>query len=82
LQEFAKLSPENTIYKQIGPVLVKQDILEAKTNVDTRLEFIKSEMFVFLKRMATILFDLLPQACVSRNKFRKHRKEKKRADRR
>ncbi|KXN83919.1 Prefoldin subunit 6 [Leucoagaricus sp. SymC.cos] len=43
-KEFAKLTPENTVYKQIGPVLVKQDIAEAKGNVDTRLEFIKSEM--------------------------------------
>ena len=39
------------MYKLIGPVLVKQDQTEAKTNVDKRLEFIRSEMyddFVFL----------------------------------
>lgn len=43
-QEFASLSPENTIYKQVGPVLLKQDQDEAKANVDKRLEFINSEM--------------------------------------
>lgn len=44
LQEFAKLEPSNAVYKLIGPVLVKQDQAEAKTNVNTRLDFIKGEM--------------------------------------
>ncbi|KAH9486627.1 Prefoldin subunit 6 [Psilocybe cubensis] len=43
-KEFAVLTPENTIYKLIGPVLVKQDQAEAKSNVDTRLDFIRSEI--------------------------------------
>ncbi|KAJ7092605.1 Prefoldin [Mycena epipterygia] len=43
-KEFAQLAPENIVYKQIGPVLVKQDQAEAKSNVETRLEFIKSEI--------------------------------------
>jgi len=43
-KEFSNLTPENTVYKQIGHVLVKQDIVEVKINVDTRLEFIKGEM--------------------------------------
>lgn len=43
-QEFALLKPHNTIYKMIGPGLVKQDQVEAKTNVEKRLEFINSEM--------------------------------------
>ena len=46
MQEFASLTPENTVYKLVGPVLVKQDQTEAKQNVDTRLDFIKSEMYV------------------------------------
>lgn len=45
-QEFANLKPENTIYKLIGPALVVQDQDEAKTNVNTRLEFIRGEMSV------------------------------------
>jgi prefoldin beta subunit len=43
-QEFAVLKPDNVVYKMVGPVLLKQDQQEAKTNVDKRLEFIKSEM--------------------------------------
>ncbi|KAF9270127.1 prefoldin subunit 6 [Marasmius fiardii PR-910] len=43
-KEFALLKPENEVYKQIGPVLVKQDQAEAKSNVDTRLEFIRGEI--------------------------------------
>ena len=35
------------MYKLIGPVLVKQDQAEAKSNVNTRLEFISSEMSGF-----------------------------------
>ncbi|KAG2075028.1 Prefoldin [Suillus decipiens] len=43
-KEFAQLTPSNTVYKLMGPVLVPQDQNEAKTNVETRLEFIKSEI--------------------------------------
>ncbi|KAI0350476.1 Prefoldin beta-like protein [Trametes cingulata] len=43
-KEFASLTEENTVYKLVGPVLVKQDQAEAKQNVDTRLDFIKSEI--------------------------------------
>ncbi|KAK7059071.1 Prefoldin subunit 6 [Paramarasmius palmivorus] len=43
-KEFASLKPENEVYKQIGPVLVRQDQAEAKNNVDTRLEFIRGEI--------------------------------------
>lgn len=45
-QEFAQLTPNNTVYKLIGPVLVQQDQADAKHNVDTRLEFIQGEMCV------------------------------------
>ena len=45
-QEFASLTPANTVYKLVGPVLVQQDQAEAKQNVDTRLDFIRSEMCV------------------------------------
>ncbi|KAF5374841.1 hypothetical protein D9758_000395 [Tetrapyrgos nigripes] len=43
-KEFADLTPNNVVYKLIGPVLVKQDQAEAKSNVDKRLEFIHSEI--------------------------------------
>ncbi|KAE9408216.1 prefoldin subunit 6 [Gymnopus androsaceus JB14] len=53
-KEFATLTPENIVYKQIGPVLVKQDQAEAKSTVDTRLEFIRAE----IKRIETQLKDI------------------------
>lgn len=48
-KEFAKLAPENEVYKLIGPVLVKQDQREAKTNVNQRLELIQGD----IKRVET-----------------------------
>lgn len=43
-QEFAKLKDEETIYKLIGPVLLKQERVEAESTVKGRLEFIEKEM--------------------------------------
>lgn len=44
LQEFEKLKDDETIYKLIGPVLLKQDKTEAESTVNGRLEFIGNEM--------------------------------------
>ncbi|KAL1762043.1 Prefoldin [Schizophyllum commune] len=38
------LTPDNVVFKQIGPALIKQDQAEAKSNVDTRLSFIQAEI--------------------------------------
>ena len=46
MQEFGLLDADQTVFKQVGPVLVKQDLTEAKTNVDTRIDFIIAEMYV------------------------------------
>lgn len=43
-EELGHLTDDNTIYKLIGPVLIKQDLSEAKDTVDKRLNYIKSEM--------------------------------------
>ncbi|KAL7747273.1 Prefoldin subunit 6 [Sorochytrium milnesiophthora] len=43
-QEFALLDDDAAVYKLIGPVLVKQEQAEAKTNVKKRLEFIRAEI--------------------------------------
>jgi prefoldin beta subunit len=43
-KEFAKLKDDETIYKLIGPVLMKQDKVEAESTVNGRLEFIGKEM--------------------------------------
>ncbi|RDX41286.1 Prefoldin beta-like protein [Lentinus brumalis] len=53
-KEFASLTDVNTVYKLVGPVLVKQDQAEAKQNVNTRLDFIRSE----IKRVENQLKDL------------------------
>ncbi|KIO24015.1 hypothetical protein M407DRAFT_244589 [Tulasnella calospora MUT 4182] len=53
-KEFAQLKPANTVYKLIGPVLIKQEQSEAKQNVAKRLDFIKGE----IKRAETRLKDL------------------------
>jgi prefoldin beta subunit len=53
-KEFTQLTPNNTVYKLIGPVLVQQDQSEAKSNVDTRLDFIRGE----IKRLEGQLHDI------------------------
>jgi len=39
-KEFEKLSPNNTVYKQIGPVLIQQEQEDAKRDVRDRLSLI------------------------------------------
>jgi prefoldin beta subunit len=43
-KEFDLLDDEANIYKQIGPVLLKQDKTEAVMAVNGRLEYIEKEM--------------------------------------
>jgi prefoldin beta subunit len=43
-KEFAVLKQDDTVYKLVGPVLLKQDQVEAKGNVDKRIDYIKKEM--------------------------------------
>ena len=42
--ELALLEEGDIVYKLIGPILVKQDIAEAKLQVDSRLEMIQKEI--------------------------------------
>ena len=44
VQELKLLDDEANVFKAVGPVLVKQDLMEARTNVTNRLEFIKKDM--------------------------------------
>lgn len=44
LQEFAGLDDDAKVYKLVGPVLLKQDTSEAKSTVESRLEYIEKEM--------------------------------------
>lgn len=43
-QELDLLKSSSTVYKLIGPVLVKQDLDEAKATVGKRLEYITGEL--------------------------------------
>lgn len=47
VQEFDTLDDDANIYKQLGPVLLKQDKTEASMAVSSRLEFIEKEMCVY-----------------------------------
>ena len=44
MQELKLLEDEAVVYKLIGPALIKQDPVEAKSNVEKRLEFINHEL--------------------------------------
>lgn len=45
------MTDDANVYKMIGPALVKQDMVEAKSNVTKRLDFIKSEVDRLEKQM-------------------------------
>ncbi|XP_070769511.1 prefoldin subunit 6 [Enoplosus armatus] len=53
-EELDLLNSTNTVYKLIGPVLVKQDLDEAKATVTKRLEYINGE----IQRYETLLKDM------------------------
>ncbi|OCK78632.1 Prefoldin beta-like protein [Lepidopterella palustris CBS 459.81] len=53
-KEFAKLDDDANIYKQIGPVLLKQDKAEAVMAVNGRLEFIEKEINRIEKQISDI----------------------------
>lgn len=44
MQEFTRMKEGESIYKLVGPVLLKQDKTEAESTVNGRLEFINKEM--------------------------------------
>lgn len=43
-QEFENLGDDESIYKLTGPILLKQDRVEAESTVKGRLDFINGEM--------------------------------------
>ncbi|CAH9075966.1 unnamed protein product [Cuscuta epithymum] len=54
LKELDLLNEDASVYKLIGPVLVKQDLAEASANVKKRIDYISAE----LKRLDATLQDL------------------------
>ncbi|CAL8262956.1 unnamed protein product [Lota lota] len=53
-EELDLMESANTVYKLIGPVLVKQDLDEAKATVAKRLEYINGE----IQRYETLLKEM------------------------
>ena len=43
-KEFDTLPEDTVIWKQVGPLMVKQDREDAKVNVDKRIEFINEDI--------------------------------------
>ncbi|KAG8735234.1 hypothetical protein FRC10_010833 [Ceratobasidium sp. 414] len=64
-KEFATLKSHNTVFKLIGPVLVKQDQAEAKSNVNKRLEYIRGE----ISRVETQIGDLTKKSEKAKNQI-------------
>ncbi len=52
IQELELATEDAKVYKLIGPTLIKQDPVEAKSNVNKRLEFIKGELSRLDARLA------------------------------
>merc|ERR1719498_1501335 len=50
--ELDLLDERNTVYKLVGPVLMKVDLDEAKQNVSKRIEFIEGELVKVDKQIA------------------------------
>lgn len=44
MQELKLVSDDANVYKLVGPALIKQDPLEAKANVNERIEFVSGEL--------------------------------------
>lgn len=44
MQELDLVEDGGVVYKLMGPVLVKQDLSEAKQTVEKRLDYIRKEM--------------------------------------
>lgn len=52
--ELDLLEDDATVYKLIGPVLIKQDLREAKQNVEKRIDYITTE----IKRLEETMADV------------------------
>lgn len=54
MQELNKAGGEANVYKLIGPALVVQDMVEATSNVNKRLDYIKGEIDRLNKQHASL----------------------------
>lgn len=42
----ALLKDDASVFKLVGPTMIKQDIAEARENVDKRIQFIRNEVYI------------------------------------
>ena len=54
LKELQLLDEDAKVYKQIGPALIRQDHMEATSNVSKRLEFIGNELKRIDDKLASV----------------------------
>lgn len=64
-REFKNLGEDADIYRLVGPVLLKQDKVEANSTVDGRLDFIAKE----IARTETRIKDLQQNSDKKRSEF-------------
>ncbi|CAG5131440.1 unnamed protein product [Candidula unifasciata] len=57
-EELDRLEDGATVYKMVGPALIKQDLVEARQNVQKRIDYINGE----LKRHENVIKDLEKKA--------------------
>lgn len=53
-EEIDLLEPESIIYKLIGPLMIKQDLVEVKQNVDARLKFLNERIQYYDKEIEEV----------------------------
>ena len=46
-KELDLLKNEDVVFKLVGPVLLKQDVIEAQQTVQKRIDYIQGEMLVY-----------------------------------
>jgi prefoldin beta subunit len=75
-REISFVEPEAKIFKMIGSVLVSQNLSEAKTNVDNRIEFITKEMYSLLStRLQKLKEEFIKKAEEKQNKILKMQRD-------
>ena len=74
LSEFQLMSDDASVYKLVGPVLAKQDVHEAKGNVEKRIEYITKE----IERMDKLEIDFQAKVEQGRNNIQRLQEEMRR----
>lgn len=72
IQELGRLDDDATVYKLIGPAMIKQDLLEANTNVAKRLEYIQGEVKRITNKLAELESKAKEQQQVVSKQEQKH----------